>query len=86
MNPTAKKENDGHAKNIDGANAVFPPLGTEFLLPVNCRFNKTSSLDRWAEIQSKELKPSGSIFVFRSQGELGSLLSFKNVAQVMLTH
>jgi len=77
MNPTAKKEDDGQAKNIDGAYAVFPPLGTEFLLPVNWRFNKSSSLDRGAEVQFKELKPSGSIFVFRSQGELGSLLSFK---------
>ena len=69
MNPTAKKEDDGQAKNIDGAYAVSPPLGTEFLLPVNYRFKKTSSLDRWDEVQFKELKPSGSIFVFRSQGE-----------------
>ena len=65
---------------IDGAYAVFALLGTEFRLPVNYRFNKTTSLDRGAglsEVQFKELKPPRYIFVFRSQGELGSLFSFK---------
>ena len=31
-------------KNIYGANAVFAPLVTEILLPVNYRFNETTSL------------------------------------------